>query len=107
MGTHKKKILAKIFAGVSPMLLTAAVAAMVFYGLGETEKSSRAEGRRILEDSVRRAVVKCYAVEGRYPESLAYIGKNYGIIIDRSRYLVDYDIFASNIMPSIRVIELL
>jgi hypothetical protein len=45
-------------------------------------------------------------VEGRYPESIAYIEENYGIYIDRSRYVVDYEIFASNIMPVIDVMAL-
>jgi len=103
---YKKTILAKIWGGLSPVILTLAVALMIFFGLSETEKSSRAEGLRILEESIRRATVKCYAVEGSYPSSIAYIENKYGIHIDRSKYIVDYKIFADNIMPSIMVIEL-
>jgi hypothetical protein len=47
-----------------------------------------------------------YAVEGRYPESIDYIEENFGIFIDRTRYIVHYQIFATNVFPDIAVIEL-
>ena len=102
----KKKMFSKIFAAVSPILLTAAVVLMIMYGLNETERSSASEGRRILEQSVRRAMVKCYAVEGSYPDTISYIEKNYIIHIDKSKYYVDYEVFASNVLPSVNVTEL-
>jgi len=103
---YKKSVLVRIGSFVLPAVLTLAVALMVFYGLNETEESSRTEGLRLLEESLRRATVKCYAVEGSYPESLSYIVENYGVRIDRTKYFVDYQIFASNILPSITVVEL-
>ena len=106
MKNTKKNIFVKIFAGIAPLFFTVAVMAMIVYGLNETEKSSKAEGLRILEESLHRAITKCYAVEGSYPSNLAYIEKFYGVHIDRTKYVVDYDIFASNIMPSVMVIEL-
>jgi len=92
-------------SAIVPVLFTIAVMGMIIYGLGRTEESSRAEAVRILEDSIRRAVVMSYAVEGRYPDSIAYIESHYGVHIDRSKYVVHYDIFASNLMPDIMVIE--
>jgi len=91
---------------ILPVIFTAVVMLMVVSGLRQTEESSNAEGLRILEDSIRRAVVLSYAIEGRYPESIAYIEENYGIHIDRSRYIVHYSIFASNILPDVTVLEL-
>jgi len=79
---------------------------MIVFGLHQTEASSSAEGLRILEDSIRRAVVMCYAIEGRYPESIEYIVEHYGIHIDNTRFIVHYRIFASNILPEITVIQL-
>lgn len=91
---------------IAPLVFTLAVMGMVVFGLWQTEESSRAEGLRILEDSIRRAVVICYAVEGRYPDSIGYIEQNYGIHIDWQKYHVHYSIFASNLFPDITVIEL-
>ena len=89
-----------------PLLFTIVIMAMVIFGLRQTEVSSKSEGLRVLEDSVRRAVVTCYAVEGRYPDSLKYIEEHYGIHVDRTKYIVHYSIFASNIMPDIAVMEI-
>ena len=93
-------------SAVVPVLFTVAVMGMIVFGLRQTEESSRAEGLRILEDSVRRAVVICYAIEGRYPASIEHIEEHYGVFIDRTRYVVHYNIFASNLLPDITVIEI-
>jgi hypothetical protein len=62
-----------------------------------------AKGADTLRDALRRASVQCYAIEGRYPPSLEYLTKHYGIQIDRERYDVFYSGFASNFMPDITV----
>lgn len=88
-----------------PVFFTGVIITMVVSGLRQTQESSDTEGLRILEESIRRAVVMNYAIEGRYPESIEYIESRYGIHIDRSKYAVHYSVFASNIMPEILVIE--
>lgn len=67
--------------------------------------SSNAE-TGLVQDAVRSAVLTCYAVEGAYPTSLDYLKEHYGLAYNEDAYLVIYDAFASNIMPTIRVIEL-
>ena len=91
-------------AAILPIIFTTAIIVMVAFGLAQTEESSSAEGLRILEDSLRRAIVMNYAIEGRYPESIEHIERNFGIYIDRTRYAVHYRIFAPNILPEITVI---
>ena len=88
-----------------PIIFTVVVMGMIVFGLKQTDESSRAEGLRILDESIRRAIVINYAIEGSYPESVAEMEQNYGIHIDRSKYLVHYSIFASNIMPDMAVID--
>lgn len=88
-----------------PVLFTGIVIVMVVSGLRQTQASSNSEGLRILEESIRRAVVINYAVEGRYPESIEYVETRYGIYIDRTRYAVHYNVVFSNIMPEILVYE--
>lgn len=65
---------------------------------------ARSEGDVTLKNAIARATVQCYAIEGRYPPSVEYLEEHYGIQIDRSRYYVFYEGFASNIMPDITVI---
>ena len=91
---------------VVPVLFTVAVMVLIMSGLRQTEEASRAEGLRILEDSIRRAVITAYAIEGKYPGSIKDIVEHYGINIDETKYAVHYEIFASNIMPDITVLEL-
>jgi len=62
------------------------------------------EGRKQLEDAVRRSAVACYAAEGIYPPDLEYLEEHYGIQVDRERYTVMYEIFASNMMPDVTVL---
>jgi len=103
---YKKSAFDFLRSAVLPIVFTAAIMIMVVSGLRQTEAASNAEGLRILEESLRRAVVMCYAIEGRYPESIEYIEVNFGIHIDRTRYAVHYRVFASNILPEITVVPL-
>ena len=59
-----------------------------------------------LENAIRRATATCYALEGRYPQVrtfMSYLTENYGLVIDESRFIVQYEAIGKNIMPSIRV----
>ena len=102
---YKKGAWDIIRAALAPLVFTVVIMGMILYGLDQTEQSSKSEGLRVLEESIRRAVVVSYAVEGRYPESIEYLENNYGIRIDRTKYAVHYSIFATNLMPDITVIE--
>ena len=57
----------------------------------------------VLDQAIRRATIQCYAIEGRYPPSVEYLEEHYGLSIDREKYYVFYDGWASNIMPDITV----
>lgn len=66
---------------------------------------SGTEEKKQLEEAIRRSVITCYAAEGVYPPDFAYVKEKYGIVVDESRYLVVYDVFAENLMPDITVLE--
>lgn len=85
--------------------LFVAVFLMLLYGLDGAQEGSAQEELRIVKESITRAVVSCYAIEGVYPESFAYLQENYALHIDQEKYYVEYQVFASNIMPDITVIE--
>jgi len=55
--------------------------------------------------SIERAAVQCYALEGHYPPNIEYLEENYGIKLNEDKYHYEYVVFASNIRPSINVIE--
>ncbi len=60
---------------------------------------------KLVEDAVRNAALTCYAVEGMYPDDLEYLREHYHLAYNEEKYLVSYDAFASNLMPSISVVE--
>jgi hypothetical protein len=84
------------------------LALILLFGIALLSASNRNEAQetQLLDSAIRRAVVTCYAVEGKYPPSLDYLYNNYGICVDTSRYAVFYDVFASNVMPSLTVTEI-
>lgn len=97
--------LIRIFISQAPaLLLFIAIAAAVIAGTDSVSEHSLAEEQRMAEDSIRRAAVSCYAIEGRYPESFDYLADHYGVTVDTEKYIVHYEIFASNIMPEITVV---
>ena len=100
------KGLPALLRGLLMPAAAAAVLACFLLALSNLTQGQGEEGRRQLEDSLRRAAVACYAAEGIYPPTLDYLEEHYGIQIDRDRYAVYYDIFAENLMPGITVVEL-
>ena len=88
---------------LAAILVFLAVAALLLASLAFASRRNEAEEAALLESALQRAVVTCYAVEGRYPPSLDYIYENYGVSVDTDRYVIYYDIFASNVMPTIVV----
>ena len=96
----KEKIRAWVLSGT---VFLAAVALMVAASLW-IEQYHAAYSAEQTKTIVRNACVTCFAVEGRYPDTLAYLEENYGVSIDETRYIVTLDSFADNVFPQISVL---
>jgi hypothetical protein len=101
---RRKLLLPALRALLLPACLLAG-AAVFFSALSNVNQGTDQAGRLQLEESLRRSAVACYASEGIYPPDLDYLEEHYGLQIDRERYTVFYEIFASNLMPDITVLE--
>jgi hypothetical protein len=99
-----KSGLSGIYFPIAGTAVFIAVLLILLRGFSAAQKNAEEEGRKIAEDSKRRAAAACYALEGVYPESFEYIREHYGVYVDEEKYKVFYEIFASNIMPDITVI---
>lgn len=97
----KKKI--PNFASIFTILLFVVIMVFVMVGTADVSQSAGHEGAQALRSAIERASILCYASEGFYPPSLAYIQDNYGVQIDTATYVVRYDVTASNLMPVIFV----
>lgn len=74
--------------------------------LGSADNMAESEQTRGLERAIHNAVVSCYAIEGRYPDSLEKIQSEYGVIVDEEKFDVTYEAsFAANMMPTV-IVEL-
>lgn len=100
----KEKNYRAVLTGLVSIMLFSAVIALLIVGIRFFSGQASEKGSDTLRDGIRRASVQCYAIEGRYPPSVEYLEENYGIKIDRDRYHIFYNGFASNIMPEITVI---
>lgn len=91
------------------LALTLAVFAALFGGavaaFQKIGSSSENMEEQLVLDAVRRAALTCYAVEGAYPQSIKELERGYGLAYNKDAYIVSYDAFASNIMPSIQVLR--
>lgn len=89
---------------ISAVLLMIVVAALCF-AANDVLTGTRQERLEIAKQSVVRAAVNCYAIEGIYPPNLSYLKEHYGLSVDEREYIVHYEAFASNVMPIIEVFE--
>lgn len=90
--------------GYISFVIFVAIIAILFFAVFSLSDISQTSDTELLYKAINRAVVSCYAIEGRYPESLDYLIEKYGVIINDDRYLVHYEVFASNVKPSVRII---
>ena len=103
--SYRGSILKKLLPYCVFIVIFGLVLSFVIKGLQQADESSNSEGLRVAENSINRAVINCYASEGMYPPNFEYLKEHYGISVDEDKYIVHYDIFASNIMPDITVIR--
>jgi hypothetical protein len=87
---------------VDAVLLAIVVALMVFVFMG-AHQNAREQGVISLRESIINSAKQCCAVEGSYPSSLDHLEENYGLVINRDDYVVSYEWFADNVIPSVVV----
>ena len=96
------------FRAVTVVLGAVLFAVMILWlvlALGNASRASESERLAQVKQSVENGITLCYATEGAYPESLEYLTQSYGVVYDKSRYLVHYERFAANVRPTVTVIR--
>ena len=87
------------------VLLFAALAVWMVRGVRDAARMSDEEGLRMAQEAIERAVISCYSLEGVYPATYKELKEKSGLAIDDEKYIVVYEIFGSNIRPSVTVME--
>ncbi|MFA5657955.1 MAG: hypothetical protein WC900_01580 [Oscillospiraceae bacterium] len=88
---------------VITILVFFAVLAWFNIGFNSIVSTTNQEQLKEAGETIRKAVVLCYSIEGAYPPDIDYLKENYGINIDEKRYVIHYSAYASNLMPEIVV----
>lgn len=69
-----------------------------------SEKNTKQE-KKLLEQTIQKAIIQAYIYDGSYPESLEVLKKDFKLEYNESRFFVDYQVFGANIIPDVTVIE--
>ena len=99
------KIIVKLIKLISLPVIVFALVLIFSSVTGEFSKDKAKQDKENLERTLNRAAVACYAIEGAYPPSVEYLTENYRVKVDTKKYTVKYELYASNLMPSITVLE--
>lgn len=102
MGARRKRRRRKAAA---LCVLAAVLCVLLWAGARGAQRMARAQAAASVRSAVLRAAVQCYAVEGLYPQTLAYLEQNYGLQVNHQAFVVSYEAFASNVMPNVKVLE--
>ncbi len=71
--------------------------------VGAAQEGAKTQGAVALRDAVLQSAKQCCAIEGSYPTTLDHLEQNYGLTINHDSYIVSYEYFADNVMPSVVV----
>ena len=88
------------------LLVFALVLSLLALWVEDFAASSRRQQREALESALNRSLLLCYALEGRYPDSLADLRQDYPLSYDETVFYVDYRPMGGNLMPDITILEL-
>lgn len=91
----------KIFKFITIVSVWVGIAYIVVYGSDIAKEKERV----VLEQTINKALMRCYILEGRYPMDLEYIKSKYNVNTDSKYYNIYFEAFADNIMPEVQVLE--
>lgn len=102
---HQKKIDFNIGTLIAVIMLLAVIVWSI-YGVNNAENIQSKQEKTELENSINKTITLCYSIEGCYPPSVQYLIDNYNLKVDSSKYVVHYEVFASNIAPEVEVFDM-
>lgn len=92
------------------IILMVALIVTVIYGVWSMaeslERTQNQETLAATENAIVRSAVQCYALEGQYPTGIKYLEDNYGLALDREKYIYHYESIGANMVPVVKVFPL-
>ena len=93
---NRRRMIARIVFAIALLV------AIAFLAIG-LQAQAREQAALTVRESVLNAAKQCCAVEGSYPSTIEHLEKNYGLVVNRNDYVVSYEWFADNVLPSVVV----
>ena len=90
---------------IAALVLFAAILTVFLFAIHSLETGNKARERETLEKALNRTIAYCYAVEGRYPESLTYMEETYGLTYNEEDFIVDYRVDGANLYPKVTILD--
>lgn len=90
------------------IIITAIIVILAFIGIytfSSIENANVQQQMKAIEGAVVQSAIQCCSIEGSYPQDIDYLEKHYGLIINDEKYIVVYELIASNILPDVTVLE--
>lgn len=85
-------------------LISFALILLVFlFAVNNASKGNIERQQESLEKAIQRDVTYCYATTGRYPKTLDYIERVYGLTYDKELFTIEYEVEGSKIPPKVTV----
>ncbi|MCH5348772.1 MAG: hypothetical protein J1E40_05565 [Oscillospiraceae bacterium] len=90
---------------VFSVVLFAAIMVWLVVSVGNAGKSAEKNRSDSMYTTIMNSASLCYSIEGEYPVNIEYLEENYGVNIDRDKYVVHYEYFGANIRPTVTIME--
>lgn len=86
------------------LLAVAAACVLAWLGLSAVRADLVRQGTVSVREAILNGARQCCAIEGSYPNTLEYLEEHYGVVVNHEDYVVTYDAFASNVLPTVAVV---
>ena len=88
---------------IAAFVIAVVLIAAAVFAVRVAQANAREQAVVSVRESVLNAAKQCCAVEGSYPASLSHLESEYGLVINHDDYVVSYEWFADNVLPSVVV----
>ena len=92
------------------LILIVIIAIVIIYAVwfiaDSLQSTQDQEALTATKNAVMKSAVQCYAIEGQYPTGLSYLEENYGLTLNKEKYVYHYESIGANIVPIVDVYPL-
>lgn len=89
---------------IAVVVVICACAVALVIALNTVFSNAREQGAASIKNTILNAAMQCAAVEGSFPNNIAYLEEHYDLRVNHDDYVIIYEVLGSNVLPSIVVI---